>query len=283
MRNAVTGALLSVWGVARNRGKRNSQTDLLLAGCSLFTLDDIADIPGFGAAMAEVGWAVETDEGVVLPSFFREFNTDPNGKTNTSAERQKRYREKKKGKGDVTRDVDADVTRDVTRDVTLRPREEKRREENKESLPTEVISSEPPAATHEPIPTEPAPEVILTFPTVGNVKSWDLNASHIRTWQEAYPGLDVLAECRKALAWVVSNPGKAKTARGMTAFLNSWLARVNDRPRTCGPAPPSPRPVFKSAGERLQERQMDQVLNFLNPPLPEELHHEPPRTNILDG
>ena len=131
-RNAVVGALVSVWGVSRIRGRRDGD-DLILAGCAVAVLDDIADLPGFGAAMMSVGWAEESTDGVILPGFFNEFNADPRAAKRPAAERQKRYRERKKAEVDAQRDVTGDVTgdaqRDVTGDVTSRPREEKRREE----------------------------------------------------------------------------------------------------------------------------------------------------------
>jgi len=120
-RNATVGSLVTVWGVMRHRGKR-VERDLLCRGVTLSIIDDVSDMPGFGAAMSVVGWAVETDDGVVFPNFFDDYNVDPAEKKSlAAAERQRRYRESKKQK--------EDVTRDVTRDVTVTHREEKRREE----------------------------------------------------------------------------------------------------------------------------------------------------------
>lgn len=119
-RNAVCGALLSVWGVCRHRGRRSGDA-LSLSGVTLSDLDDIADVPGFGEAMAAAGWAEESTQGVTLPGFFNEYNSEP--KRSKAAERQRKYREKKR----VTRDV----TRDVTQGATVTG--EKRREEREKS------------------------------------------------------------------------------------------------------------------------------------------------------
>jgi hypothetical protein len=68
----------------------------------------------------------------------------------------------------------------------------------------------------------------LTFPTVGRgPKSWDLTEAYIADLSTDYPGIDVLGECRKALAWVKAN--QAKTAKGMPAFLVNWLNRTASR------------------------------------------------------
>lgn len=122
MRNATVGALVSVWGVFRHRGKRVDD-DLFVAGATLDVIDDVSDMPGFGQAMSSVGWAVESEEGVVFPRFFEDYNVDPVEELKKkNAERQKRHREKNK------------ETSNVTRNVTVAPnsnaREEKSREEN---------------------------------------------------------------------------------------------------------------------------------------------------------
>lgn len=123
MRNVTVGALVSVWGVMRLRGKHVGD-DLVCRGITSAVLDDIADLPGFGAAMVTVGWAIETDEGLVLPRFFEDQNVDPEDTAKRkNAERQKRFRERNSNESD---DVD-----NVTHNVTVTHREEKRREEKK--------------------------------------------------------------------------------------------------------------------------------------------------------
>lgn len=54
------------------------------------------------------------------------------------------------------------------------------------------------------------------------------------TWEQAYPGVDIRAEIRKAHAWEMANPMKRKTPRGRSRFLNSWMARQQDRPKQKG-------------------------------------------------
>ncbi len=106
-------------------------------------------------------------------------------------------------------------------------------------------SSEPaPPASKPP----PAGEVVMTFPTVGPVKSWPLARSQVDEWARAYPGVDVLGECRKALAWVKANPTKAKTARGMPAFLVRWLGNATDGGKA------SAKPPSRTKADRDQEQ-----------------------------
>lgn len=123
MRNVTVGALVSVWGVMRLRGKAEGD-DLVCRAVTTSVLDDIADLPGLGAAMESVGWVISTEEGLVFPRFFEDHNVDPDASPKSkSAARQQRYRERQRS--------ESDVTRDVTRDAKITPREEKRREEEK--------------------------------------------------------------------------------------------------------------------------------------------------------
>jgi predicted adenine nucleotide alpha hydrolase (AANH) superfamily ATPase len=125
MRNVTVGALVSVWGVLRHRGKRVNN-DLLVRHCTVSVIDDVSDVPGFGDAMVAVGWVIETDDGIQFPNFFEEFNVDPTEEQKKkNAERQRRYREKQSG--------DSNGLRNVTLTSKSNAREEKRREEIKES------------------------------------------------------------------------------------------------------------------------------------------------------
>lgn len=51
----------------------------------------------------------------------------------------------------------------------------------------------------------------------------------IAAWKELYPAVDVLQELRKMKGWCDSNPERRKTCRGIRRFINSWLARAQDR------------------------------------------------------
>ena len=122
MRNAVVGALVAVWGVMRLRGRHDDDENLVCDGATIAVLDDIADVPGFGEAMESVEWVEQTENCLVFPRFFDQYNSDPDATLRAgNAKRQQRHREKVRAKN-------SNVT------VTLRnaPREEKRREEKKE-------------------------------------------------------------------------------------------------------------------------------------------------------
>jgi hypothetical protein len=83
----------------------------------------------------------------------------------------------------------------------------------------------------------PAEPPLLVFPCRGEPSNWGLTAEQVEKWKQLYPGLDVLAECRKALAWVEANG--SKTAGGMTRFLVKWLNRATN---SSGSSKPRPEP-----------------------------------------
>lgn len=144
-RNVTVGALVSVWGVSRHRGERVGD-DLLIAGASILVVDDMADLPGFGEAMVEVGWLIETEKGIVFPRFFDEMNIDPSDdKKEKDRARQQKHRQK------VSRDSHVTVT------PKCHAREEKRREEKEKSIKTPLTPLRGEAPQPNPSPAPPPP------------------------------------------------------------------------------------------------------------------------------
>lgn len=92
-----------------------------------------------------------------------------------------------------------------------------------------------PSPSHSPTPS---PDLkngssvhgFLEFPVVGpHGPTWTLSEEQCSEWASLFPGLDIKAEARKALAWVRATPGRRKTASGMGRFLVGWFSRaVND-------------------------------------------------------
>lgn len=52
----------------------------------------------------------------------------------------------------------------------------------------------------------------------------DLSEEQIAFWRDAYPGVEIDAELRRAAAWIDANPSRAPTTR-VKSFLNAWLAK----------------------------------------------------------
>jgi hypothetical protein len=125
-------------------------------------------------------------------------------------------------------------------------------------------SAEPNSAPAPRRPFEGCAGVFLVFPTIGPVREFPLSEAQVAEWAALYSVIDVRLECRKALAWLKANPGRQKTARGMTRFLNSWLARAVDSGRGSRAMSPAAGPVsaqgqanadaMRRAAERIRNR-----------------------------
>lgn len=74
--------------------------------------------------------------------------------------------------------------------------------------------------------------VLATFPCngegIGTVK---VHFGWVGQFRAAYPGIDLAQETLKAHAWIVGNPTRRKTARGLSAFLTGWYSRATNRGR----------------------------------------------------
>lgn len=90
-------------------------------------------------------------------------------------------------------------------------------------------------------PSAPPPEpVVMVFPVVGlktAPRQWALTESKCAQYLDAYPGVDVLGQCKAARQWCIDNPKNQKTAAGMPAFLSRWLTKEQNRFRGNGAAP----------------------------------------------
>ena len=132
----------------------------------------------------------------------------------------------------------------------------KEKDKEKEIKPSASAegSSEPNTVSSEPPPAPDPP--VFVYPTVGSKQTWGLTPQFLHTLQERYPNLDVLEECRKALAWTEANPQRRKTAQGMPRFLVNWLNKAVDG--RC--APPTPALLIAKSEEAAAEAQRAKIL-----------------------
>lgn len=52
--------------------------------------------------------------------------------------------------------------------------------------------------------------------------------NNIDEWEELYPSVDIRQELRNMKGWLISNPAKRKTKKGILRFINTWLAKQQD-------------------------------------------------------
>ena len=80
---------------------------------------------------------------------------------------------------------------------------------------------------------------------LNNNETWNLPEEKYQQYKHTYKQIDIEPELRKAGQWLIDNPTKRKTAKGMPRFLNSWLSnsatertKSNDRRRNTEKARP---------------------------------------------
>jgi len=60
-------------------------------------------------------------------------------------------------------------------------------------------------------------------------EQYSVTESQLAEWSETYPAVDVDQTLKRIRSWLVNNPSKRKTMRGMGKFIDSWLSREQDR------------------------------------------------------
>ena len=59
--------------------------------------------------------------------------------------------------------------------------------------------------------------------------SWEPEENDVIAWQRAYKAVDVYQELAAMESWLDANPSRRKTKGGIKRFVNSWLARAQDK------------------------------------------------------
>lgn len=58
---------------------------------------------------------------------------------------------------------------------------------------------------------------------------FEVHQSLVSEYDRLYPAVDIAATLREMRGWALANPAKRKTIRGVNRFINSWLAREQDK------------------------------------------------------
>ena len=69
--------------------------------------------------------------------------------------------------------------------------------------------------------------MIESIPIQGG--EFEVRESATREFERLYPQVDVTQTLREIRGWCLANPTKRKTKTGVMRFLNSWMAREQNR------------------------------------------------------
>jgi len=107
----------------------------------------------------------------------------------------------------------------------------------------------------------PADPPIVLIPTNRKGEEFPVSKAQADEFAELYPSVNVQQQLREMRAWAIANPDRRKTSNGMLKFVNTWLAREQDKPGGGGRAPPK-EPAKPMTPERIEELR----LKFANDP-----------------
>lgn len=77
-------------------------------------------------------------------------------------------------------------------------------------------------------PSTEQPEAVIKLP-LNDKSEYPIYEGAVQEWAGLYPAVDVIQQLRNMKGWLDANPTKRKTRRGIEKFINSWLAREQDR------------------------------------------------------
>lgn len=98
-------------------------------------------------------------------------------------------------------------------------KEKKQKKENKENQERE----------EELICVEPSSPPVIALPLNDNTEH-EITQEEVTELASLYPAVDVMQQLRNMRGWLLSNPSRRKTKRGVRAFITAWLSKEQDRP-----------------------------------------------------
>ena len=82
------------------------------------------------------------------------------------------------------------------------------------------IGTEPQAASMPP----------MIFLPLNDGTDYPVSQEQCHEWAGLYPAVDVIQQLRQMRAWLIANPRRRKTTRGINGFIVNWLSREQDKP-----------------------------------------------------
>ncbi len=94
----------------------------------------------------------------------------------------------------------------------------------------------------EPKKSPPTVRAVIELPATSN-EIVPVTEEDIAEWRGAFPAVDVIQQLRSMRQWLIANPNRRKTKRGMRKFIVQWLSRRQDQgpPLIAGQPPPERR------------------------------------------
>ena len=111
---------------------------------------------------------------------------------------------------------------EIEKDIECRDREESEKSQRR------VRKREDISAQSSTEPSQQSPPIVTIQLNTG--EEYPVYQEDIDQYIALYPSVDIEQQLRNMKAWSLSNPAKRKTIKGIKRFINSWLAREQDKP-----------------------------------------------------
>ena len=205
---------------------------LMYRGIIPYTPDMIATVTGHQIGTVEkamkifeqMGFVEILDNGAIYMMDIQNFI----GQSSSEADRIRNYRKTindEKSRLSVNESATNVITDDVqmyTDDVQMyddsTPEIRDKSIENRDNINTSAPSSDS--------QTSELPFITLQLNTG---EEYPVYEKEIEEWQKLYPAVDVRQQFRSMKGWLLSNPTKRKTKKGIKRFINNWLSKEQDR------------------------------------------------------
>lgn len=208
---------------------------LMYRGIVPYTPDMIATITNHQVGTVEramkifeqMGFIEILDNGAIYMLDIQNFI----GQSSSEADRVRNYRRSINAEKSRLLEADSvtnETTNDITNDVqmynesTPEIRDKRLEIKDKEKENINILARSSGKQTSEP-------EADVAALVLNDGAEWRPSEALFAEYVRLYPGVDVKQQFNEMRSWCLSNPGRRKTKRGITRFVNSWLSREQDK------------------------------------------------------
>lgn len=93
---------------------------------------------------------------------------------------------------------------------------------------------------------------VIDLPLNDNTE-YSVTRTEVNEYVALYPAVDVMQELRKMRGWCLASPQRRKTRNGIRKFINSWMAREQDRGGSPGrPAGERPGDIYEQLARQYE-------------------------------
>lgn len=138
---------------------------------------------------------------------------------NRTVERNRKNAEKRKTSPpeETSGDENAPVDTSGDQSIPVETERRKKKEESREKM--------------EYIDSIDCAEPVIGLP-LNDGSEHPVTPEDVAEYSRLYPAVDVMQQLRNMRGWILANPSRRKTKRGIKAFISTWLAKEQDRPRS---------------------------------------------------